>query len=73
MARKSTDKTAGTGCRSDADRAETSVYVEGLRVRGRLQRKGEKLKPGATHVIESDAKGEERVVRRRFSAVKSSE
>lgn len=47
---------------------ERADFIEALTRHGQLQKSGGKLQPGATHVVETDARGRPRIVRKRFSA-----
>jgi hypothetical protein len=47
---------------------ERKAFVAALKRHGQIQADGAPLAPGVTHVVERDAKGRPRVVRKRFSA-----
>ena len=54
----------------DADEAaEAAYYLETLRANRRIAERGEPLRPGQTHRIEIDERGNEILRRKRFSAV----
>jgi hypothetical protein len=53
---------------SDADCREEAHFVETLEANKQLAREPGALPPGATHQVERDEAGNERVVRKRFSA-----
>ena len=49
--------------------AEAAYYLETLKANRRIANEGEALRPGQTHRIERDDKGNEILRRKRFSAV----
>ena len=49
--------------------AEGAYYVETLKANRRIAEEGEPLRPGQTHRVEKDEKGNEILRRKRFSAV----
>jgi hypothetical protein len=56
--------------RSQADRDEEALFEKSLREHGQLADAGvEKLAPGVTHRVETNEKGERKVVRKRYSAI----
>ena len=54
---------------NDDDVAEASAYVGSLAAHGQIAKAGAPKASGATHEIELDAAGRQRLVRKRFSAV----
>ena len=59
-----------TARRKSAERDEQEAFEESLTAHGQLaDEDAEELPPGATHQVETNAKGERKIVRRRFSAI----
>jgi hypothetical protein len=59
-----------TGEADKADEAaEAAYYVETLKANRRIAEEGDPLRPGQTHRVERDEKGNEVVRRKRFSAI----
>lgn len=54
---------------TEADRREAAYFVETLKANGQLAGQSGPLPPGATHRLEPDGSGNERVVRKRYSAL----
>ena len=54
---------------SEGDRREAAYFVETLKANRQLARQSGPLPPGATHRLEPDPSGNERVVRKRYSAL----
>lgn len=63
---KGADKAKST---TEADREEQAHYLETLEANKQISRQPGALPPGATHQVECDESGKERVVRKRFSAL----
>jgi hypothetical protein len=54
---------------SAKDRAETQRFVDTLEANHQIARGDGPMPSGATHRVESDASGQQRLVRKRFSAI----
>lgn len=54
---------------TEADRQEEAHFLETLEANKQVSRQPGALPPGATHQVECDESGKERVVRKRFSAL----
>ena len=54
---------------TEADRQEEAHFLETLEANKQVSRQPGALPPGATHQVERDESGNERVVRKRFSAL----
>jgi hypothetical protein len=54
---------------SSKERAEAQRFVDTLEANHQIARGEGPVPPGATHRVESDAAGHQRLVRKRFSAV----
>jgi hypothetical protein len=54
---------------SAKDRAETQRFVDTLEANRQIARGAGPMPSGATHRVESDASGNQRLVRKRFSAI----
>ena len=54
---------------SEIEAEEKVNFVKTLKANRQLADEGQRLPPGATHQVATDAQGRKRVVRRRFSAV----
>jgi hypothetical protein len=53
----------------EADSQEEAYFLETLEANKQISRQPGALPPGATHQVERDESGNERVVRKRFSAL----
>ena len=68
--KRSSAKRAGKKpAKGEAERREAAYFVETLEANKQLSREPGPLPPGATHQVECDESGNERVVRKRFSAL----